>query len=228
MTHIRTIARLIGGSLFVLGTFMTAVAPSAGGEAHRRTIAVVDSKPAVADETAGQIEPPRPVEVIVSGGTAEHRHTALWAIQRFEAAGLAVPPIELHLHQDTAECKGNRGIYNSDAQRIDVCVDEPAVVLHEIAHAWNHENLSDSQRSEYVSAGGFGSWDDPETPWSEKGSEDAADTISWALLEESIAAITPDGPIAQRDAAYLLLTGSHAPRLQMNSREAPAPAGASR
>ena len=126
-----------------------------------------------------------------------------------------VPPVEIHLHQDAAECKGNRGIYNAGSQRIDVCVDERLVVLHEIAHAWNHENLSDAQRSEYVAIGDFGSWDEPETPWFDRGSEDAADTIAWALLEEPITSASPDGPIARRNAAFVFLTGSDAPRMQV-------------
>jgi hypothetical protein len=155
--------------------------------------------------------------VTVSGGTPEQRRTAFWAIQRYDGAGLEIPPVEIHLHQDLAECNGNRGISSCGSQRIDVCVNERNVVLHEIAHAWNHENLSETQRSEYVLAGGFGSWDDPETPWFDRGSEDAADTIAWALLEEPIKMVSHDGPIARRDAAYSLLTGGHAPRVRTQS-----------
>ncbi|MDJ0923978.1 MAG: hypothetical protein QNJ77_05405 [Acidimicrobiia bacterium] len=150
---------------------------------------------------------------VVVGGTQTQRATAAWAISRFEEAGLVVPPLEIYLHSDPAGCKGHRGIFNAGEQRVDVCVEEPGVMLHEIAHAWNWVNLTDAQRAEYVEKGGFGSWDDPETPWHDRGSEDAADAIAWALLEEPIAGFTADGPIARTNASYRLLTGMDSPRI---------------
>lgn len=149
----------------------------------------------------------------VVGGTHSQRESAFWAIAQFEKAGLTVPSIAIRFHQDSESCNSHRGIFSSGLQRVDVCVEEPSVILHEIAHAWNHTNLTDAKRSEYVSVGGFGSWDDPETPWYDRGSEDAADTIAWALLDDPITGFTANGPIAQANAAYLLLTGEDAPRV---------------
>ena len=138
---------------------------------------------------------------------------AEWALGRYENAGLNPPSVEIYLHSADAPCQGNRGIFNAGLERVDVCVDDPMVALHEIAHAWTHENLSPTRRAEYVAAGGFDSWDDADTSWLDKGSENAADTIAWALLERPIKMLTPDGPIAQTNEAYRLLTGSDTPRL---------------
>lgn len=218
MSYLRTITKLVGASLVVTAAFASVIAlpEGAGTGTHRYTASEIDStdrRPIKIAATAGSAGPVLPTETTVSGGTAEQREIAAWALQRFEDADMDVPTLDIHLHQDLAECQGNRGVYNSGSQRIDVCVNERNVVLHEIAHAWNHQNLSESQRSEYVSFGGFGSWNDSDTPWFEKGSEDAADTIAWALLDEPITTFSSNGPIARRDAAYLLLTGNHAPRI---------------
>ncbi|MDX2466057.1 MAG: hypothetical protein QNL12_01990, partial [Acidimicrobiia bacterium] len=150
MAYIRTIANPIGGLLVVVGVFTTAIAPSVDCEARRGTvsgIALGETKPTEADETVEPPEPARLTEATVSGGTPEQRQLTLWALQRFEDAGLGIPSVDIHLHQDLAHCNGNRGIFSCGSQRIDVCVTERNVVLHEIAHAWNLENLSESQRS---------------------------------------------------------------------------------
>jgi len=91
------------------------------------------------------------------------------------------------------------------------------VVLHEIAHAWAQKELTDADRDAYVIAGGFESWNSPGTDWSDRGSEHAADTIAWGLLEHPLAMSIPDGPIAEANAAYRLLTGTDAPRLVMGA-----------
>ena len=211
MTNTRTIAASILISVMVGAPAVTAPtaamrsdpAPAVAGD-----LPTVENK--VANPTAA-VDPDNGATVI--GGTRSQREAADWAIGRFEYAGLTVPSIEIHLHPSDEPCGGHRGIFSSGSHRVDVCVEEPAVILHEIAHAWNHLNLSEPQRSEYVSVGGFGSWDDPETPWSDRGSEDAADRIAWALLDDPIAGFTADGPIARANAAYRLLTGQDAPRV---------------
>lgn len=146
-------------------------------------------------------------------GDEELLRLGRWALARFDAARLRPPPIEIHMHRDRDACLGHRGLFHAGEMRVDVCTAEELVVLHEIAHAWTHVNVPDRVRSAYVDAGGFESWDAPGTSWRNRGSEDAADTIAWALLEESIAMPTPDGPIAGMNARYRLLTGADAPRI---------------
>jgi hypothetical protein len=99
-------------------------------------------------------------------------------------------------------CGGNAGSFVPSLRIINICDQEPLVLLHELAHTWTQAHLTEQDRSEYVSAGGFESWNDKETVWSRRGSEHAADTIAWSLLEEPIMSWAPDGAIAELNAAY--------------------------
>ena len=119
----------------------------------------------------------------------------------------------LHLHRDEGACQGHRGIFNGDLMRVDVCDAGPLVVLHELAHAWTHVRVNGTQEDAYVQAGEFGAWTSPETPWNERGMEHAADTIAWALQEQPIRMLVEDGPIAERNEFFRMLTGRDAPRL---------------
>lgn len=137
---------------------------------------------------------------------------ATWALERFEHAGLELPAVEVYLHTTNEGCGGHRGIFSPGTLRIDVCVDEPGVVLHELAHAWAHVSLEQQTKDAYVLFRDLESWNDPDTPWMERGSEDAADTVAWALQEPPLTGFSHDGPIARNHQAYLLLTGSVVPR----------------
>lgn len=138
-----------------------------------------------------------------------------WALGRFGAAGLEVPAIEIHLHATDDACGGHRGTFNPGQMRVDVCAPVPGVILHELAHAWAHHHVGPDTRAAYVAMQGLESWNDSDTPWSARGSEHAADTVAWGLLETTITNFTADGPIARRAEAYRVLTGSDVPRLDV-------------
>ncbi len=210
MTHLRTPSRSLPLALLALA-ILFGPAPLALGESDAASLpgdsVTITPPPTVAAIEVG------PRVITHPAGDADLMRLGSWGLARFEAAQLDTPPIEIHLHRDRDACRGHRGLFNAGEMRVDVCVTEPLVVLHEIAHAWNHVNVPGDVESTYVAAGGFGSWDAPETPWHDRGSEDAADTIAWALMDDPIAMPTPDGPIAQLDARYRLLTGNDAPRV---------------
>lgn len=151
--------------------------------------------------------------VFAPDGDQELMELGQWAIDRFETAAMSVPAIEIRMHRTNSECGGHRGTFNPTAKRIDVCVAEPLVVLHEIAHAWAHENLTERERDAFVTAGGYESWNHPDTAWGDRGSEHAADAIAWGLMEEPQMMVTADGPIAQINADFRMLTGVDSPRI---------------
>ncbi len=67
---------------------------------------------AIALTGAGTARPSEAVAlrgVTVSGGTAEQRELARWAIGRFEATGLELPPIEIRFHSGGSGCRGHLG-----------------------------------------------------------------------------------------------------------------------
>ena len=157
--------------------------------------------------------PSEPVIYTHPAGDRVLTDLARWALGRFEAVGLEVPPIEVHMHRDQTPCLGHRGLFHAVEGRIDVCTDDELVVLHELAHAWNHVNTSEETKAAYVSSGDFVSWDAPGTKWADRASEDAADTMAWALIESPIENPTPDGPLARTNERFRLLTGIDAPRI---------------
>ena len=151
----------------------------------------------------------------VTGGTEQQRALVVWALEQYETAGLDLPVLQFHLALDISTCNGNSGLFSpsSTPWRITLCTDERMVFLHEIGHAWAEHKLTDSDRAVYVDQRGLKSWNDPETPWSARGSEDAANTLAWGLIDDPIRGMSPNGPLASKNLAFRLLTGVDSPRI---------------
>ena len=156
-----------------------------------------------------------PVDTTVAGGTDQQRELVAWALEQFENAGLDLPVLQIHLSLDTTTCGGNSGFFASGSipWQITLCTEDRIVFLHEMGHAWSAYTLTPSERAEYVGQRGMESWSDPETPWRARGSEDAANTLAWGLIDDPIRGMTPDGPLAQKNEAFNLLTGFDSPRI---------------
>lgn len=141
-----------------------------------------------------------------------------WALSRFEQAGLALPPLVIAFHDNKQPCDGYFGFYRSTTPaRVDICgfnwdrflMKPKATLLHELGHAWAHYTLTDATRQRFLRFRGLTAWSDDDTPWEEQGSEHAAETIAWALMDQDLfMTLIRDfdpGTLAQ---AYVLLTGS--------------------
>jgi hypothetical protein len=155
------------------------------------------------------------IDTSVIGGTEEQRALLAWALKQYEKAGLDLPTLQFHLAGDEVECGGNTGLFvlGSTPWRIILCSGERLVFLHEIGHAWAEYTLTESERVEYVEQRGMESWNDPDTSWRARGSEDAANTLAWGLVDDPIRGMAPDGPLAQKNLAFRLLTGVDSPRI---------------
>ena len=146
----------------------------------------------------------------VFGADAEHRRLVVWALGRYEHAGLAVPPIEVHFHSDTSGCYGHLGSeWNG---RVDICVvivSEIArdALLHEIGHAWVQDNVTPQTRERFMRMRGLTVWNDQDVVWDDRGFEHAAETLTWALGHRFLAPGIPDHGPARLTAAFELLTG---------------------
>ena len=158
---------------------------------------------------------PVPIGDTVSGGTSQQQEMVARALERYATAGLELPALQVHLHSDPADCNGNRGSFSSGSTpwSITVCTEDELVYLHEIGHAWAEFNLSEAERSDYVARRGLESWNDPATAWGDRGSEDAANTLAWGLVDTPIVDMLPDGPLAERNDAFRILTGIDSPRI---------------
>ena len=81
-------------------------------------------------------------------------------------SGLAIVSADLSLRREALNWKGERVPLRED-ERL-------GAALHEIGHAWSEFNLSQEEMLEYVEEREMESWNDPETAWGIRGSEDAA------------------------------------------------------
>lgn len=56
-----------------------------------------------------------------------------------------------------------------------------AVYLHELAHAWDHWNLTDYDRRMFLDLRGLDSWRGSDVPWAQRGTEELAQLIARVL-----------------------------------------------
>jgi hypothetical protein len=118
-----------------------------------------------------------------------------WALGRFQQAGLELPPLIIAFHDDKQPCQGHFGLYRSgDTPRVDICgfnwdrflITPKKTLLHELGHAWAGATLTEETREEFVQFRGLKTWGDDRFPWAEQGSEQAAEIIAWALLDDEL------------------------------------------
>ena len=143
---------------------------------------------------------------------------AEWALERFDRAGLVLPPLVISFHDDGPGCGGNFGLYRSGAPaQVDICgfnwdrfvLTAKKTMLHELAHAWIGQSLTETARIGFLDHRGLSTWGDDEFPWEEQGSEQAAEIIAWALMDDDLdlTRFNDANPAALSD-AYRHLTGS--------------------
>jgi hypothetical protein len=144
--------------------------------------------------------------------TERRSDLAEWALDRFAAAGLELPALEIAIHSDIEDCKGNNGLYRNTGLEIEVHVCAPwpsrieRALLHELGHAWADAKLTAAQEAAFLELRGLEEWDGVE--WDRQGFEHAAEILMWGLSEEAF----PLTSIADTDAeslaeAFHLLTG---------------------
>ena len=86
------------------------------------------------------------------------------------------------------------------------------VIVHELAHAWADQNLDDARRDAFVEFTGADSWNLAASEWNDRGTERAADLITWALLDPAVLFVDfGDMSCHAWAAAFELLTEQPAP-----------------
>jgi hypothetical protein len=172
----------------------------------------------------------------VRNGSATLMALVSWALSRFEQAGMPSPAVDsvaFTRFADYCEVARGRSIPRpqTDASSpgaevggwdVMVCIDEGDVcrqractsyavvpkfaVLHEFAHVWMQEHLTDDVRDAFTAMVGLEVWHDRSLPWAEQAVEWAASFIAWGLLDTKyflIELYTP--PIELRVAGFQLL-----------------------
>jgi hypothetical protein len=161
--------------------------------------------------TPGEVSPLeiRPGILVFSDDPAQ-QGLARWAVARFDRAGLDPPTVEIRFHGDASGCGGHLGFAKDGG--VDVCtvlVNEMARrnLLHEMGHLWIDENVSRADRDRFLHLRGLQTWNGSTEPWEERGYEQGAEIMAWALGTRILTAQIPDNDYAQLGAAFELLTG---------------------
>ena len=158
--------------------------------------------------------------VQVTEGSKEAGRLVDWAVARFEAAGLALPAIDVRVHHDKTGCDGHLGLTYNTPDRVTLHLCTPAdgrgvvdrlTLVHELAHAWVAENVDAAERDRFMAVHGLVSWWDAADGWERQGVEWAAETIAWAVFDEGVRMIgeVDDDPAAVRR-GFEMLTGMKA------------------
>jgi len=131
--------------------------------------------------TAGaQVEVHAPHLTYVDQPTPSQLETITWAVERFVAAGLQLPDLDLRF---PVFCHGKGGIYHVGASSIDFCRVNRKNVLHEFAHAWD-DTSGAVDREGFLELRGLTVWfGGLDVPAAEQGSEHLAIIIAWGLMD---------------------------------------------
>jgi hypothetical protein len=163
----------------------------------------------------GRIE----TETRISGGSQAQQALARWAVGRFESGGLTLPSLEIRFHAAAEGCEGRMGGYSNGTA--DLCGEHVnwmsrRTLLHEMAHGWVEATVSADLKARFLRLRQLETWSDHDVGWEERGTEHAAEIISWALFDQGIGTHLPSVPRndpEQLAEAFELLTGRPIPEL---------------
>ena len=91
------------------------------------------------------------------------------------------------------------------------------MVVHELAHAWEHHRIDDDRRDAFTEAFGLDNWNDHDHEWGDRGIEMAANSIAYTLVQ---AEPTDNENITRFGCSYELLTGHELPNPEFFDCEA--------
>jgi hypothetical protein len=150
----------------------------------------------------------------IHGADADQEADINAAILAFDQAGLLLPDLQIYVHESNEGCNKNLGLFSQggDKHRIDICMAHPSVIRHELAHAWEHHNMTDATRRAFLQRRGIEAWNDQESSAQVRGIEQAAYLIAWGLDSRPIQSLLRSRHAEDLD-LYELLTGSQSPRI---------------
>ena len=135
-------------------------------------------------------------------------------IELLETAGLRLSGIDIVGYREVDGCYGRGGAAIDHGLRTEVriCVDgdgptDDWTVIHELAHAWEHRNITDETRDVFLELRGLDAWRDGE--WHERGAEHAAEILVWGVIDREVLPVRVQ-PYGCEDLleGYVTLTGS--------------------
>ena len=157
----------------------------------------------------------------VEGGSPGQREVAAWAVERFAIAGLDLPGLEIRLHPDRDGCRGRLGFYSDGVANL--CATQTSQIavrtmVHELAHGWLDAYASTEDRGRFLALRSLRTWNDQDVPWDQRGYEQAAEILAWALHDQGTGIHAPRFPgnsPPELAEAFRSLTGAEIPRLPL-------------
>jgi hypothetical protein len=147
-----------------------------------------------------------------------------WALARFGAAGLDPPHVDGVYVETERSCLEESAWthLSSEAAIIRLCLDPSDLgdggavslageftMLHELAHVWTAEYLSQEEKAAFVAERGLATWNDASAVWSDRANEHASEIMAWGLSERSIELVRLGSPgCAELTEAFWSLTGA--------------------
>ena len=117
------------------------------------------------------------------------------AVQTFEDAGWPLTNLEVRIGAEDG-CGSHAGVHSFEKGHhvVELCTDEPFVLLHELGHVWSDLYLDDERRAEWLELRSLDSWSGAEHH--ERGTEQAAHIIAFGLLDtwHTPMSIAPNDP----------------------------------
>jgi hypothetical protein len=156
---------------------------------------------------------------VIIGGTSEQRAMARWALDRYRSEGLLLPPLEIRFLTGQNVCRERLGFYAEGV--VSVCGGRVTrmtrrTLLHEMAHGWANFNLSAEEQGQFLEFRGLKTWNSDQVSWEQRGFEQTAEVMSWALCDQGtgyLRPFIPDNSIEQLTDAYELITGKALPKI---------------
>lgn len=134
--------------------------------------------------------------IVTENVTAADQAAYDTAIDLLTSAGFDIPTFRAAFHTTTEACQGYRGLHvrgEDGIATIHVCAVEAdaelqatrraRVLLHEIAHAWVDQNVTDEAKAVFLTVRGLDNWADGSQDWEHRGTEHAAEVVIWGLQD---------------------------------------------
>jgi len=151
---------------------------------------------------------------VVYGADTSQEAAIEWALQRFDDAGIPLPPLEIYQHDSVSGCNEHDGFFTpqESIDRIDLCTDSTFILLHELGHAWAENFASEDVRDALLASFGGGEWSGSNAADRKQGAERAASVLAVGLIDVELneAGANLNRELLER---FRLLTGVESPRL---------------
>jgi hypothetical protein len=177
------------------------------------------------EESEPMVWAERDVTVRIFNGSPAAKRFIRWGLERFAAADLPLPRVDsVTFLSCESTCRGRAGLFEGGDDEVaitmccaaeTVCVDQVCstwyqasrhTLLHELAHAWMAQHMSEQDKQDFLTLENLDNWSDFTDPWPERGMERAAEAIAFALSGTPASACTPDGPGSQYEEGFRLIT----------------------